>query len=158
MGDKKDKTDSEDGSNSDSLEIFDDIFGEEKAADVPDTKQGQPGPTAPPVKAAGATTAKKAEQRVAPQKAPPAKKAAPPVQPIKTSPQVIQAKTKEEQPVSEPKDASFSDGQDLFDSIFSEDAAAAEAKKGPAPAALPVKEAAQHARILIIRGRLPKLS
>jgi len=141
MVEEDDKNSSEDGSYSDSLEIFDDIFSEGTAADVPDTKKGQPRPAVPPVKAA-ATTVKKAEQRPVSPKAPPAKNAAPPPQPIKKTPAIQPAKPKEKVPVVDSKDESFSESQELFDDIFSQrsDAAPTEAKKGQTrPAAPPVK-------------------
>ncbi len=167
MGDKEDKTDSKDGSYSDSLEIFDDIFSGGKAPDVPDTKKGPtaagttvkkpqqrpvpqnappvkkaPAPAAPPEKAAAPKQVQKSQQGPAPAKAPPPKKPAPPAQPIKAVPQNVQAKPKEKQPDAKPEDESYSESQELFDTIFSEsaDAAANEAKKGPPrPPAQPVK-------------------
>jgi hypothetical protein len=123
MVEKDDKNSSEDGAYSDSLELFDDIFSEGKASDVLDTKKGQPRPTTPPVKGAAATV-KKAEQGPAPPKTPPAKKAAPPAQQIKKAPPVQPSIPKEKVPVVESKDELSSEGQELFDSIFSEGASA----------------------------------
>jgi hypothetical protein len=119
MVEKDDKNSSEDGAYSDSLELFDDIFIEGIASDVPDTKKEQPRPTTPPVKGAAATV-KKAEQGPAPPKTPLAKKAAPPAQQIKKAPPVQPSKPKEKVPVADSKDESSSEGQELFDSIFSE--------------------------------------
>lgn len=134
-----------DGSYSESLKIPEDIFKKGTVDDVPGTKKEPPRPTPAPVKTAPATTVKKPEQRSAPQQVPPAKKATPPAQPIKATSPVEQAKSKEKQPDTEPEDESYSESQELFDTIFSEspDAAANEAKKVPTrPPAQPVKVAA----------------
>jgi hypothetical protein len=133
--------DSKDESSSEGQELFDSIFSEGSDAAPTEAKKGQPRPTTPPVKAA-ATTVKKAEQRPVPPKEPPAKKAAPPVQPIKKAPPVEQVKPKEKLPDKEPQDKSSSESQELFDNIFSEgsDAAPTEGKKErPRPTAPPVK-------------------
>jgi hypothetical protein len=143
MGDKEEKTDSEDESYSDSLEIFDNIFSEGKAADVPDTKKGQPRPTAPPVKAAAPKHVQKTGQAPAPSKIPPAKKAAPPAKPIKTAPSL--EATKEKQPGSDKKDGGYSESVKIPEDIFKKGIGAdvpGTKKEPPRPTASPVKTAA----------------
>jgi len=156
MGDKEDKTDSKNGSYSDSLEIFDNIFSEGKATDVPDTKKGHPGPTAPkqaqkpgqrpapPVKAASTVPVKKIEQGTVPQKTPPVKKAQP-AQSSKAAPQGVQAKPKEKQPASDNKDGSYSESLKIPEDIFKKGTGddAPSTKKGPTAAATTVKKPEQ---------------
>ncbi len=89
MDKKNDNSNSENGSYSDSLEIFDDIFSEGTDAGVPDAKKKEPPSPSTPVKASSPTPVKKVEQRPEPPKGPPVKKAAhrpssqkgPPVEP-----------------------------------------------------------------------------
>ncbi len=143
MGDKKDKTDSEDGSDSDSLEIFDDIFGEDTDTAAPETTKMESVPAASPAKETAPKQAQKTEQGPTPSKALPVKKAVTPAQPIKAVPPAERAKPEKKQPSLKPKDASFSDSQDLFDNIFSEGTdAAPEVKKESVPAAPTAKEIA----------------
>jgi hypothetical protein len=143
MDNKNDNSNSENGSYSDSLEIFDDIFSEGTDASVPDAKKEETPSPAPPVKASSPTPVRKVEQRPEPPKGPPAKKTAPPAQqPTKKGPSVEPSTPKEKQTGLESKDESFPDDVGIFDDIFSEgtDVSVSDAKKeGPPSPATPVK-------------------
>lgn len=142
MDNKNDNSNSENGSLSDDVELFDDIFSEGMDAGVHDTKKEKPPSPAPTGKEVSSKPVKKLEQRPEPPKAlPPIKKAATQTPPIKKGPSVEPSTPKEKQPGSGSEHEALSD---LFDDIFIEEMAVGvpktEKEQPPVPAT-PVKAA-----------------
>ena len=144
MDNKNDNSNSENGSYSDSSEMFDDIFSDGMDPDAPDIQKEKPPSPTPPDKAPSPKPVKKVEQRLEPPKGPPTKKATPPASPIKSEPSVELDASLEKQPGSDSENGSFSDSLEMFDNIFSDgmDADVPETKKEKPPVPVPPSKAA----------------
>ncbi|MFC1535457.1 SPOR domain-containing protein [Thermodesulfobacteriota bacterium] len=90
MSDKNNNSNSEDKPYSDSVELFDTIFGKKKIAETPDSKKEYPPPDTPQGKTVQQKVPQKVKQEVEPQKKPSTKKTVPPVPSSRSKPSIEQ--------------------------------------------------------------------